>query len=220
MVITLIAPDRDSFVTLFNENHQKILGLLLKAERDRLMDNYKVYAEQTLMKKLETRIGIKMNIPKGYYYAMDTNNFVWLSHETSETSQGLFIYYYDYTDSATFTLDALINKRDEILKKYVGGENRGSYMATELQILPYFRSFKLNNRYTAELRGLWKVEGDFMGGPFISISQLDEKQNRVVTVEGFVYAPKYNKRNYIRQLEAILYSLDFAVDKKSELKAN
>jgi len=94
-----------------------------------------------------------------------------------------------------------------MLKKYVGGENPGSYMSTELQVLPTFRSFKLNGTYTAELRGLWKVEGDFMGGPFISISQLDESKNRVVTVEGFVYAPKYNKRNYVRQLEAILYSL-------------
>lgn len=209
MVITMVAPDRESFDKLFNNNSQKILGLLYKAERDRLMDNYKSYSEAALIKRVEKRTGLHLNIPKGYYYAMDTNNFIWLSHETSETSQGIFIYYYDYTDTATFTLNALINKRDEILMRYVGGETPGSYMTTELQVLPYFRSFKLNDVYTAELRGLWKVEGDFMGGPFISITQLDETHNRVVTVEGFVYAPKFNKRNYIRQLEAILYSLEF-----------
>jgi hypothetical protein len=82
-------------------------------------------------------------------------------------------------------------------------------MTTELEVFPQYRSLNLNGTYTAELRGLWKVEGDFMGGPFISISQIDEKRNRIVTVEGYVYAPKFNKREYIRQLEAILYSLEF-----------
>jgi hypothetical protein len=219
MVITMMAPNRDLFKSLFNENSQKILGLLYKAERDRLMTNYKTYAEHSLISKVEKRTGVHLNIPKGYYYAMDTNNFIWLSHESSETSQGIFIYSYDYTDSATFTLNSLINKRDEILKKYVGGENPGSHMATELQVFPNFRSFKLSGNYTAELRGLWKVEGDFMGGPFISITQLDEARNRVVTVEGFVYAPKYNKRNYIRQLEAILYSIKFVKPEKAITKS-
>ncbi|MGE4289493.1 MAG: DUF4837 family protein [Salinivirgaceae bacterium] len=216
LIITMKAPNRESFLELYDENNQKILGLLLKAERDRLMNNYKTYSEHALINKLEKRAGLHLDIPKGYYYAMDTNNFIWLAHETSETSQGLFIYYYEYVDAETFSLDALINKRNEMLKKYVGGENPGSYMSTELQVLPNFRSFKLNGTYTAELRGLWKVEGDFMGGPFISISQLDESKNRVVTVEGFVYAPKYNKRNYVRQLEAILYSLKLNVPEQKK----
>lgn len=216
LIITIKAPNRESFFELYDENNQKILGLLLKAERNRLMNNYKTYSEHSLINRLEKRTGAHLDIPKGYYYALDTNNFIWLSHETSETSQGIFVYYYDYVDSETFTLNALINKRNEMLQKYVGGENPGSFMTTELQVLPVFRSFKLNDTYTAELRGLWKVEGDFMGGPFISISQLDVTKNRVVTVEGFVYAPKYNKRNYVRQLEAILYSLNLNVTEKQK----
>lgn len=216
LIITMKAPNRESFFELYDENNQKILGLLLKAERDRLMHNYKTYPEHALINRLEKRADLHLDIPKGYYYAMDTNNFIWLSHETSETSQGIFVYYYDYVDSETFTLNALINKRNEMLKRYVGGENPGSFMSTEQQLLPIFRSFKLNGIYTAELRGLWRVEGDFMGGPFISISQLDETKNRVVTVEGFVYAPKYNKRNYVRQLEAILYSLKLNVPEQKK----
>jgi hypothetical protein len=33
----------------------------------------------------------------------------------------------------------------------------------------------MKDKYYAELRGLWKVENDFMGGPFVSLSTLDEK---------------------------------------------
>ena len=46
-----------------------------------------------------------------------------------------------------------------------------------------------------------------MGGPFVSHIRLDEKNQRVVVAEGFVYAPETNKRNYIRRMEAALFTL-------------
>lgn len=57
------------------------------------------------------------------------------------------------------------------------------------------------------MRGLWKMVGDMMGGPFVSHVRLDEKNNRVVVVEGFVFAPETDKRNFIRRIEAALYTL-------------
>ncbi|RLD78476.1 MAG: hypothetical protein DRJ10_10280 [Bacteroidetes bacterium] len=208
-IITMVAPNAESFLELYDRNSQKILGLLYKAEKDRLTKNYKTYSEKKLITKLEKRTGVHLTIPKGYTYDLDTNNFIWISHETPDISQGIFVYYYDYTDTIDFSTNSLINKRNEILKSYVSGDGTNTFMTTELQIFPLFRSYKLNGKYTAELRGLWKVEGNFMGGPFVSISQLDEKNNRIVTVEGYVYAPKYRKRKYVRQLEAILYSIEF-----------
>ena len=87
----------------------------------------------------------------------------------------------------------------------------GSYMTTEKEFKPKFMEYSLRGkRYVAELRGLWKMEkGISMGGPFVSITTLDEKRNRVVTVEGMVYAAGYDKRNFVRQVEAIVYSLNF-----------
>jgi len=82
-------------------------------------------------------------------------------------------------------------------------------MSTEKRILPAYREFLRNNQYYTELKGLWRLEGDFMGGPFISLSTVDTIRNRVVTVEGYVYAPKNDKRNFLRQTEAILYTLEF-----------
>ena len=39
------------------------------------------------------------------------------------------------------------------------------------------------------------MEGDMMGGPFVSHAHLDEKNQRVVVAETFVYAPGTKKRN-------------------------
>ncbi len=57
------------------------------------------------------------------------------------------------------------------------------------------------------MRGLWKMQGDMMGGPFVSHIRLDEANNRVVVAEAFVYAPETSKRNYIRRMEASLFTL-------------
>ena len=46
-----------------------------------------------------------------------------------------------------------------------------------------------------------------MGGPFVSITRIDELNKKIITVEGFVFAPSYNKRNPLRQMDAMVYSL-------------
>ena len=59
-----------------------------------------------------------------------------------------------------------------------------------------------------ELRGLWELENGFMGGPFISHSVYDAARNRIVTVDGYLYYPNQKKRVKLKQLEAIIYSLE------------
>ena len=65
----------------------------------------------------------------------------------------------------------------------------------------------LINDYTMEARGLWRMKGDFMGGPFVSHTRLDQKNQRIITAEIFVYSPDKMKRNLVRQMEASLYTL-------------
>jgi len=91
-------------------------------------------------------------------------------------------------------------------------------MTTETRFGANYNPITVKGKYCAEIRGLWKMVGDMMGGPFVSHARLDEKNQRVVVVEGFVYAPEKNKRNLIRQVEASLYTLRLPgeFDQKSE----
>ncbi len=217
-IITIEAPSVELFMELFNQNRDNLLGTLLKAERDRIMTNYLTYAETPVIRKLEMISGINLTVPKGYSIDMDTTNFVWLTYETPDVNQGIFVYQYPYTDDSTFTLNYLINKRNEVLKQCVHGAIEGSYMTTENQIEPIFRSYMWKNEYTAEVRGLWKLENGFMGGPFVSLTRVDKAKNRIVTVEGYVFAPKFDKRNYLRQVEAILYSFTWPTPATTQKK--
>ena len=56
------------------------------------------------------------------------------------------------------------------------------------------------------------VENNFMGGPFISYSSVDIANRRVVTIDCYVFSPKNPKRNLMRQLENLVYTVKFPGD--------
>jgi hypothetical protein len=121
---------------------------------------------------------------------------------------GILVYHYPYKSQEMFTMNHLISKRNEIGMVYVEGNTEGSYMTTETIYPPVMDEMYKNGKYFAEIRGLWKMEnGQVMGGPFISLSTVDTIRNRVVTVDGYVFAPNSEKRIYVRQLDAIVHSL-------------
>ena len=100
-------------------------------------------------------------------------------------------------------------RRDSVMKANMPGGVEGSYMGTEYRHLPPVTNFVTHhNAWCAETRGLWKMKnGEHMGGPFISLTRVDEMNMQIITIEGFVFAPGKDKRNPLRQLEAMLYSL-------------
>ena len=126
-----------------------------------------------------------------------------------DVQQGILVYDYPYVDDSTFTRKFLLAKRDSVLKKYMPGPSEGSYMTTEYFYEPEYKEINLDGDYAVEIRGLFKMENAFMGGPFVSITRYDRVRGRIVTAEGFVFAPKFDKREYLREVEAVVKSLSF-----------
>jgi len=54
------------------------------------------------------------------------------------------------------------------------------------------------------MRGIWESVRDKMGGPFYSYTFITADGKSCITVDGFVYAPQENKRDYLREVEAIV----------------
>ena len=50
------------------------------------------------------------------------------------------------------------------------------------------------------------MENDKMGGPFLSYSWLNCKKTKIITAQGYLYAPNFEKSKYLRELEAIIVS--------------
>jgi hypothetical protein len=77
-------------------------------------------------------------------------------------------------------------------------------MTTAKYVMPMLEIKKFKDLQYGELRGLWELVNDFMGGPFVSRSYVDANRRRIVTVEGYVYAPRFEKRDYIRRVLGII----------------
>jgi hypothetical protein len=205
-ITKIMAPDDESFQRAISEHGDKILDFFLKAERERQTDYNRANINAQAAKEIQKMFGITLDVPKGISKITKGENFIWIMNDNASLHQDILVYSYPYTDANTFTKDYLIAKRDSITKANIPGEIKGSYMITEKNPEAQFREIWVNKGYCAELRGLWKVSGVGMGGPFYSHTRLDEINGRVITVDVFVFAPARSKRNPIRQLEAVVYT--------------
>lgn len=193
---------------LFKKDGERILNYFLDSERERSIRMGKEFINSKAMAEIEKMFGVKMDIPSELSKAQKAPGFYWLTNDHGRIRKDLVIYSYPYTDKKMLTKEALIARRDSVMKANIPGEFEGSYMGTELKYYdPDFRAININNTYCAELAGLWRMyKGGSMGGPFYSHTRVDEINQRVITIEGFVFAPGNNKRNHIRQLEAAIYT--------------
>lgn len=207
LVIDVTAPNDSSCINLLIENADLIIDKINDAERQRVLLSYKKYQAADISRKLKKKHNLSLFIPKGYSLDVDSTDFIWISNETPLISQGLIIYFYPYSNENLFLPENLIRKRNEMLKNYVKGPVENTWMTTEDLISPIYSEFEKDSLYFTKLEGLWKLKNGFMGGPFVSISTVDEKRNRIVTLEGYVYAPNNKKREFLRQVESIIYSV-------------
>jgi len=208
-VVNIQAKSPENFEELFKANSLKIMGFFLKADKDRLISTYRKNYEKSVYETLLKDFHIKLYVPVGFSIVKKDSTFAWIRYDTPQITQNILVYTYPYNSDSTFTEKFQLIKRNIITKNNIPGPTPGSYMTTEMGFPQDFSILKFNGNYASEMRGLWKVENDFMGGPYISLSVLDPVRKRVVTVEGDVYAPKDNKRNFIRQVAAMVYSLEF-----------
>ncbi|WP_346856286.1 DUF4837 family protein [uncultured Draconibacterium sp.] len=205
--IRIKAKNSAQFQEIFAANQEKILSYFLLAEKERVTMNYKKIYEKGVFNVLNKDFGVTMKVSPGFVIAEQKKDFIWFKYETPEISQGIIVYTYPYVSDSAFTVNYQLPIRDSLLKSYVPGPLDGSYMTTEKLFEQTQNVFKHNGNYASEMRGLWKVEHDFMGGPYIALSELDAANQRVITAYAYVYAPSKDKRNYLRQVEGMIYSL-------------
>ncbi|MBN1388207.1 MAG: DUF4837 family protein [Bacteroidales bacterium] len=209
LMINLEGKNDEEIIDLLDKEGQVIIDKINIAERDRWISVYRSTLNSGIFNKLKDDHNIIINIPAHLSLDVEEKGFLWFSYETPQTTQSIFIGYFDLNGKDYFNKESIINIRDSLTKEKVKGPARGTYMAIEDQIPVNFRLFKFRQRNYAETRGLWTLENGFMGGPFVNLVTRDEVNDRFVMLDGFVYAPNDDKRELLRQVEAILYTVSF-----------
>ncbi len=206
-VLTIQVPDNDALAKLLAADKGRIAEIFieaeLKRERDFLVSTHSGVVYDSVKNKFGYTIFAPQDIDAVNKSAKD---FLWASSNKRDNQLNLCIYTYPYTSDSTFTLPYFLYKRNSIMEKNIRGNKPEQYMTTEERSLIATQR-NGENGYIYEVRGLWEMENDMMGGPFVSYSQVDTVRNLVVVAEGFVYAPKKKKRDFIREMEAAVQTL-------------
>lgn len=211
-VIQVNATCADSAIVVLRKNGENIAGAIEQAERNRGIANTLLYEEPKLGEVVSKMIGGRIHFPVGYNLKKVTDDFIWIADEKQYSTQGVFVYKYPVTDKTPFTEENIIARRNAFLKEYVPATAEGSYMTTSVFVKPGIKFLKYHNLDFVETRGLWEVYNDYMGGPFVSHSFYSKDGKEIIALEAWVYAPKYDKRQYLRQTESLLYSFEWDKD--------
>ena len=206
MVMTLQAPDEASRAKYVEDNAQSILDFFTKAEMNREIENLREEHNLEVSRLAKEILGVDVWVPWTVNKFKRGKDFLWASTNTGKKDMSIVLYSYPYTDKNTFTLDYFLNKRDSVMKVNIPGAFEGSYMSTQRDFV-YVEDATVQGKYAQVARGLWRVKGDRMGGPFVSHSRVDEVNGRVIVAEAFIYAPESLKRDLMRRMEAALYTL-------------
>lgn len=160
----------------------------------------------------------KLNIkaPKEMKLNKKSKHFWWFSqlemkkdqNGTHEIQKGIVIYNSPYTSKNQFTINYQQQIRDSISKMYLKGTTKDSYMISRNDDLAPMESeaMYVNDKYVFKTTGAWKMVNDKMGGPFINYAFLSKNNREIINIDGYVYAPNFEKSKLIRELEAIIYS--------------
>lgn len=218
IVLTFQAPTQQAALEYLNTNGDALLKVLEIAERNRTIAYAEKHNVKVLNDLLRSEFDIEVRIPKGYELRSQSQDFLWASYEFPTASQGFFCYSYPYRGKGSLTADYLVAMRNNFAKR-IPGPSDGSYMITVEQIpnadgdykpfTPLYRSVVVNGKEWIEMRGFWDVENDYMGGPFVSYTTINDATNEVFTIDCYVHSPKYGKRNFIRPLEHLVYLISF-----------
>lgn len=220
-IFKITAPDTRAFYQIFDANKTKMMGVYLKGERDRLIDVYKKTADDKIFQKFKDEYDMLVYFPGGYVINKDTNNFIWISSETYRNSRGVIFFEEPYTSQSQLDYHVILDRMNEELKKYIPASVDSSWMALDLNVPMTAAHYEYDGKhYAMMIKGLWTAENDFMAGPFILNVVLDQKNNRVIYMMGYVYAPDEDKRNKLRQVESIIFSmkLDYPEEEKTDKK--
>lgn len=208
IMIQLEAPTGAELKKLIGENEARIQNFLVQYDRNRLMTIYEKSKDLAIQKEITANHQVRLAIPRGYTLDFSKEDYTSVSIEAPDLSQVIQVYHYPANGPDDLTTANIMDRRNSFTKTYVIGPRENSYMTISRMFEPSTFDLKNNDMNVVEMRGLWELENGFMGGPFVSHSVYDAKRNRIVTVDGYIYHPNQKKRIKIKQLEAIIYSLE------------
>ncbi|MEP0263387.1 DUF4837 family protein [Dokdonia sp.] len=204
--ITISGEDEDAIIKVIKENEERIVKAFKNEELASVQKRIRKALKKT--DSLKSTFGVKIQFPTAYRYTKQEKNFFWMRKDLKRGGNMNITVYevpLNMIDKDTFSVARIVRVRDS-----VSGTNitlgKGRFQ-TERSYSPYLFETEIDGHFAWEMKGTWDIrDGRHMVGPFLNYAIKDEKNNRYIVLEGFIFSPSLDQRDNMFELEAILKS--------------
>lgn len=190
-LVVLLKADTNKMVS--SESLNKTLKIFEANEIDLIKNEIRKNSNKVIEKDINNNFSVKTFFPSTYTVIENNEIFFWASYNPPNIEEIQHIMFF-VIDSKSASDTKCLNYTDSVMSNNIFGNKDNTYVKIEELYEPICED--------NVCRGLWKLENGFMGGPFVLKKYY--KGNKTIISVGLVFAPQKNKRNYIKNLEAIL----------------
>lgn len=225
IVLFLVAKDRETLLRRLTKDRNEIYLYFRDEFFDRELNA--IISEGHNKKDIERyfleKYGWTMFVQHDYYIAKDSaqEKFVWLRRRTPEDMERfIFVHWIDsvYEPYRFFNQVWIAEKRNEITRKFYRTTRDDAWVviADDPESIKhlYFFPVNFNGRYAIRVQGLWRFNDFTGGGPFVSYVFYDSTQKRIYFIDGSIFAPRYEKKKLVIQVDALLHTFKTASEVK------
>ncbi len=208
LVLYLFSSSEELLMKKIRANRGYLQELFESVERQRLQSKLLKSRAKEIEKAIAENHDFTIGVPYGWELGKNTKNFVWYRLLEADKEQNVFVYHEPYRSADIF--NDIGRFRDKITETNLrDSEKPGLYITRQQRddfIGMFSETTSFDGNYAVKTRGLWKISDNSGGGPYISYTIVDEANQRVYYIEGYVYSPGTKKKNYIRGLDTIINS--------------
>ena len=222
-LVTIATAASDSaLATDIRRRGAEIRAAYERLARERTTEEMFSRLEQTdLEQALLDDHGFKIRIQYDYVQVQDTTataagregTFVRYRRVLSDTWRDFFVFTQDGVERLP-SQDALDGITNDLLRQFAQGSIDSSYVQLEKSRAETRDTTEIGGRHAVEQRGFWQTTVVPMGGSYVRYAFVDEAADRLYLYYGMTFAPDrtLDKRAFLRQMEAIGYTLRPAAD--------
>lgn len=206
-------PDQLSIIKLIHKNEEELISLFKNHDLNMVKNRLGKSIHKKKSIQFFNTQDLFLKVPSDFSKVDDVSDFVWFrkrfEHYGYNINGSLNIVAYTIPLDLPFEKikDSIISIRDATGKKHLPGAVDDSYLMTEKEYIPHVFDAEIDNKTAYKVVGKWEMFRVIEAGPFVSYFVHDKENNRLVVVEGIVYAPIVKKRDFMFELEASIRTL-------------
>lgn len=173
-------------------------------ERKRLL---RMPREEDIEQRLAEKHGFGMCVIKDWFVGKDSSAIgaVLLRRQSpAETERWVLVHYVDNASPEMLTNDVAYATRNRLSEILYRTYDDSSWVVIDSVNYLQFDEVNFQDRFAIRMKGLWRMNDYSMGGPFVSYLFYDEQQRRLYFIDGSAFAPKYEKKKLIQDLDVML----------------